>query len=557
MTHAATLRLSGLIVTELMQIDSLAAVTGRLRVPPRWWTPTARSKAVLGIIAGMAFIHSHGLVHRDLHPRHVLLDERYEVRIAGFARTEAVSSGWPRSPGTALLQAPEKSLGDDYTDNVDVFSFGLTLYLMWAKPTKLDDSLNTQIDGIGPMSAAARWERDAAIPDFYWEVITKCWQATPERRPSFAALLHWWAVDRRWVLPGTDLTALAEYERRVLSGIAAPESVDRTPVPTRSSTSAASPPSRTFRFQCQGRNFALASTTGVLSSLRAELAKRATAPFIVESDGARIADDGRLDPSLVYRVLLFSEQLTVRLETPAAGAAPPFERVCVPAKVKKLTPRQLSQLAGLPESVAFQAFHQNRELRGALDVTRLGADRTVVLRHHFAAPVSYSFIAASSQSAALTISGHGRVAAVKERLLAALHFPAVLPSALALSFWGRDLRNEDDILSYGVPGVATFACDLRPLGSIAVEQNGATAVYRSGAASTAAELSLVIASALGVSPDFAATASGSASSTSVSGSERRYATASAWPRRTARRSGVRPRWPDRVFTSARGSRVSA
>jgi hypothetical protein len=257
-------------------------------------------------------------------------------------------------------------------------------------------------------------------------MITACWRQDPLERPSFAELLRLFATDRRWVLPGTDLSALADYASRNRSTTALPEFVVRDPPPT---GPAVRPAAGVFRFMFQERAFALASTTGLLPSLHIELAQRAGAPFVVEADGARVADDVALDPAVTYRVLLVSEQLTVRLET-----APLFERVCALPKAKMLPAKQISQLAGLPQSVAFKAMHQGREVRSQLDITRLEQDRIVILRcDPPAAPLSYSFVPRSSaKPLSLAIGGPETVGAVKMRLLAALRLTAVFHRSLIL-----------------------------------------------------------------------------------------------------------------------------
>jgi hypothetical protein len=71
------------------------------------------------------------------------------------------------------------------------------------------------------------------------------------------------------------------------------------------------------------------------------------------------------------------------------------------------------------------------------------------------------------------------------RLLTALRLTAVLPTSIVLSFWARDLLDADDILSYGIPGGAAIALDLRVIKSIAVDLNGVTTDFSFGSASTA------------------------------------------------------------------------
>jgi serine/threonine protein kinase len=239
MRHPATLSLIGwapaeddnpygLIVMDLMENGSLDEVNKRTYVgaPYPWWDATAQSKAVIGLIAGMAYIHSMGVVHRDLKPANVFIDENYEVRIADFGRARKVDLDMTAAPGTALTQAPETYEDGGYTNKIDVYSFGVTLYLLWSDANKLDDRVDRQRPPINKwierICRGARFVQPPGIPDFYWEIIKTCWDQGPERRPSFAALLQLFARNRSWVLPGTDLQELAEYEQKVRAGIALP-----------------------------------------------------------------------------------------------------------------------------------------------------------------------------------------------------------------------------------------------------------------------------------------------------------------------------------------------
>jgi translation initiation factor 2-alpha kinase 4 len=97
------------------------------------------------IVEGLAYIHGRGLIHRDLKPDNIFLDERKDVKIGDFGlatrgKLESVA-GKPamnqatdtsRSLGTALYVAPElRSYGQGaYTSKVDMYALGVTLLEM-------------------------------------------------------------------------------------------------------------------------------------------------------------------------------------------------------------------------------------------------------------------------------------------------------------------------------------------------------------------------------------------------------------------------------------------
>jgi hypothetical protein len=90
--------------------------------PPAAWGPTAKSKAVIGIAAGMCFLHSLGFFHRLLTPKHVLLDENWQAQIAGSTTVP----GWPNVPAFRF-----EVLDDDYAGGSDVYSFAFCLHALF------------------------------------------------------------------------------------------------------------------------------------------------------------------------------------------------------------------------------------------------------------------------------------------------------------------------------------------------------------------------------------------------------------------------------------------
>jgi serine/threonine protein kinase len=239
MNHPATLSLigwspcgntggKGLIVMKYMRFGSLDSVNKLVyrNETPEWWNATARSKAVIGMIAGMAYIHELGLLHRDLKPDNIFIDDRYEIRIADFGRARKADVDMSLAPGTVLTQAPETYEGGGYTNKIDVYSFGVTLYMMWAEARTLNDRVDKRpppaVQMISRIHKGARFVRKDGIPEFYWELITGCWAQAPERRPSFAELLQTFITERGWVFPGTDEDELREYEAKVRRGIRLP-----------------------------------------------------------------------------------------------------------------------------------------------------------------------------------------------------------------------------------------------------------------------------------------------------------------------------------------------
>jgi serine/threonine protein kinase len=60
------------------------SLTEVLSVRPVWWTSTVKAKVVAGIVLGLQFAHSHGLIHGGLTASNILFDSDHCIQIVDF-----------------------------------------------------------------------------------------------------------------------------------------------------------------------------------------------------------------------------------------------------------------------------------------------------------------------------------------------------------------------------------------------------------------------------------------------------------------------------------------
>ncbi|NXK27519.1 E2AK2 kinase, partial [Arenaria interpres] len=82
-------------------------------------------KIFLQILKGVKYIHSEGLIHRDLKPQNIFISHEDKIKIGDFGLVTSVAYGTlTRNRGTESYMAPEQC-GDKYGKEVDIYALGL------------------------------------------------------------------------------------------------------------------------------------------------------------------------------------------------------------------------------------------------------------------------------------------------------------------------------------------------------------------------------------------------------------------------------------------------
>ena len=145
------------------------------------------------IAEGLAAAHAQGLVHRDVKPANILLEEGVErVAITDFGLARAVDdAAMTRTgvvAGTPQFMSPEQARGDAVDGRSDLFSLGSVLYTACTGrlPFRADTSFGT-LRRITDTEPRAIREINPDVPPWLCEIVEKLMAKQPDDRFASAS----------------------------------------------------------------------------------------------------------------------------------------------------------------------------------------------------------------------------------------------------------------------------------------------------------------------------------------------------------------------------------
>jgi len=211
------------LITEYISGGTLRQVLKDKRKELSW---LQRVKFAKDIAAGMAYLHSMNVMHRDLNSKNCLIatdkdSGEMSVVVADFGLARVVkdrpaspqnrlSSTLPPSPrrkplylnkppppkkrytvvGNPYWMAPEMLKGLTYNEKVDVFSFGITMCEIIGR-VKADPDYMPRTSNFGLDEKKFYQEFCADCPELFYKIAFLCCDLDSDKRPEFCDLEKW------------------------------------------------------------------------------------------------------------------------------------------------------------------------------------------------------------------------------------------------------------------------------------------------------------------------------------------------------------------------------
>uniref|UniRef100_A0A7N8X1N7 Serine/threonine-protein kinase TAO3 n=1 Tax=Mastacembelus armatus TaxID=205130 RepID=A0A7N8X1N7_9TELE len=144
-----------------------------------------------GALLGLAYLHSHSMIHRDVKAGNILLTELGQVKLADFG-SASIASPANSFVGTPYWMAPEVILAMDegqYDGKVDIWSLGITcIELAERKPPLFNMNAMSALYHIAQNDSPSLQSNEWSDP--FRSFVDYCLLKIPQDRPSSGELLR-------------------------------------------------------------------------------------------------------------------------------------------------------------------------------------------------------------------------------------------------------------------------------------------------------------------------------------------------------------------------------
>ncbi len=135
------------------------------------------------ICEGLREAHAQGIVHLDLKPENLMIDDSGNVKLMDFGLAHLVAEDSTVAAGTPSYMAPEQAEGLPVDQRSDIYALGLVLFELFTgfAPFTGDTPIAVALKHIQQVPVNPR-EIDKTLPDYIAEGILFCLEKDPAKR---------------------------------------------------------------------------------------------------------------------------------------------------------------------------------------------------------------------------------------------------------------------------------------------------------------------------------------------------------------------------------------
>lgn len=186
----------------------------------KYLKPTQLSIIVIGVALGIEFLHKKKLIHRNLNPNHVLLDESFFPKISGLknakimddinnnlvSNDEMINSEFE----IPCYIAPEMYGAKHYDEKIDIYSFGMLLYEICEKKRPFIE--NTSIKDLY-LKVSVKNERPkfSDTSSTLRKLISKCWETDPNERYTASEVVEYLKKNKKSLFHKSKVEYINQY----------------------------------------------------------------------------------------------------------------------------------------------------------------------------------------------------------------------------------------------------------------------------------------------------------------------------------------------------------
>ncbi len=133
---------------------------------------------------GIAFCHRNRILHRDLKPGNIYIDEKKTIKLGDFGLSRQLKDGSVLAKthvGTPYYMSPEQMHGQEYNDRSDIWSLGCVMYEIATTypPFKAKNEIE-----LSKMVKECKIKRTEEFSEDFFDLICEMIQKDHRKRPS-------------------------------------------------------------------------------------------------------------------------------------------------------------------------------------------------------------------------------------------------------------------------------------------------------------------------------------------------------------------------------------